>query len=354
MGLHIKKTHVKAFNILTCLILPSLVYSSDLPIHTITLKPKKVVSIKHTFMGVLKPLHESLIQARAEGTVSHIYVSDGEKVQKGDLLLDIADKNEQLKLDSAEANYKRALSNSGAQAFRFERVLKLYQSKSISESRYRTEKAKYDAAQSVLGVATSELNQAKLRKKHTHVKAPMSGIIYQKKVLLHSLVSEGTPLFVLSGIKAMKVTVPVPVQYRANLSPKMTVLVQNTHTKQSVTSTINTISPIANHRTRSVDIYINLKPIKGWYLGSSVKVVFTLQKKSAYIIPVKSIVYKRGGPDVFVIKQGYAVPHSIHILKINQNNAWVESAELNEGMIVASEGAERLYMNARVSIKNQR
>ena len=103
------------------------------------------------------------------------------------------------------------------------------------------EKAKYESVLASLKVAKSNLKEAENRFKDTEVKSPMDGVIDEKKVTLHSLVNIGTPLFVISDHKEVKVVVPVPLKYSAYLQRGKPVTIKGTSDEKSVKAEISNI-----------------------------------------------------------------------------------------------------------------
>lgn len=338
-----KKIKVSIILLFSAFILSN-VYAYSIPIKTLKLQEKDVV-LKQSFLGVIKPLDTAVVQSQVAGQVEDIRVSVGDKVKKGEILLEVHNHTEQLRLVNAEANHGKVLADYRAEEFDFLRAAKLYNNKVISESKLRQEEAKFKSIKETLKIAKANLKEAKIRFDQTKVKSPMNGVIYQKKVGLNSLVDIGTLLMIISSADYLKVVVPVPLKYVKYLEKDMPVVVTDLNNDVTKTAKLTNISPIANNETKSVEVFVVFQNEKNWYLGSTVFVSFPLKKERVFIVPTESIVYKEGPPELYFIKNNKAHSIKIALIKIDKDQAWVKGKDLRSGMVVATKGAVNLSNN---------
>src|SRR5688572_22135854 len=141
--------------------------------------------------GRIQPVIQVIISPEVAGEITALPVKEGDRVKKGDLLVQIKPDNYQASRNSAEASYKSALGNKTlAQAeldraeAEFKRHQELYRTKLVSDSVWLDFKTAFDVAKLRYTNADHQADQAKygLDKaiddlSKTTIVAPMDGTI---------------------------------------------------------------------------------------------------------------------------------------------------------------------------------
>ena len=150
---------------------------------------------KH-FAGQVKESADVNLGFKTAGQILKIYVKEGQHVGKGQLLAQLDDKDYQLGVRAAQAQYDQ-LKNE------VERLTKLYEKKSVSGNDY--EKATAGLKQVVVNL---ENNMNKVR--YTKLYAPQSGITQSVNFEVMEMVNAGTPVFNILYTQGMQVEVSIP------------------------------------------------------------------------------------------------------------------------------------------------
>ena len=192
----------------------------------------------HVFSGVAKAKNETKLSFKVAGSVSSVLVNLGDKVTKGQLIATINSSDYTIQSNqalsqkegflankqSAEANAKAAETQLINAQSTYDRVVKLYESNSVSLSEYQKAKAGIDAAKSQFEAATSQVNAANQQVNsanqqveaatnqvnYTRLTSPMDGIITAVQVESNEIVNAGMPIVVISSLGRPEVEVGVP------------------------------------------------------------------------------------------------------------------------------------------------
>lgn len=149
-----------------------------------------------SFLGTFEPARQNVIGSDANGKLVSIRFEEGDQVKQGQLLAKVDDEMLQLQLQNAEVGLEGQKNDDS----RYSNL-----AKENAVSGVQVEKTK-------LGVRSSELQKKQIQKqiRSTSITAPYSGVITRKMVDLGSFIGQGTPLFELTDISSLKLTVNVP------------------------------------------------------------------------------------------------------------------------------------------------
>ncbi|AHE68036.1 efflux RND transporter periplasmic adaptor subunit [Legionella oakridgensis] len=326
-------------------------YSNPIAV-TATVLSSSEKTYTESFLGVIQPKEMALVQAKTSGQIKEIYFYPGDEVKKNEILLQIDKTNDQIKLDIAEEMYSKALVAFNTETFNFKRAESLYANKAIPESEFKAQKLEYQSALSALNNAKSNLELAKLNLSYTSVTSPISGKISEKKVLAHSVVEIGTPLYVITSTQKLIAVIPIPESLRSKLSSGLTTIITNQAAHESISAKIRGIDPISNEKNHSVNVYIDFDNPGTWYPGNTVSAKFRLSIEKGFSVPQESIVYHNGFPEIYVINQNKANALKVKETIMKGSTVWIQGP-LKNGMTIAVSGAANLYDGATVTIVNQ-
>ena len=115
------------------------------------------------YPGKVKAAEDASLSFRVSGTIRRIYVKDGARVRKGQLLADLDPTDYQIQLDATEAEYLQVKSEA-------ERVMALYKDGGTTPA--ANDKAEYGLKQ-----ITAKYNHHKDQLSYTRLCAPFDGYI---------------------------------------------------------------------------------------------------------------------------------------------------------------------------------
>ena len=228
------------------------------------------------------------------GKLTGIFFKEGNKVQKGDLLIKINDADLQAQLHKNDLDSKLAQE-------RLKRNEKLLQMKGISEQEYE------ELQNTVAGLAAErDVLNAQIAK--TEIRAPFNGLIGLKTVSEGSYVTSQTMIASLQQTDPVKIDFSIPEKY-AGLVKKGDQIVFTTGSgSTSYNGAIYAIEPKVDEQTRTIQIRALCPNAKAEILpGAFARITLELQKMDhVLMIPTESIVPVLKGKQVYVCRDGMA------------------------------------------------
>jgi membrane fusion protein, multidrug efflux system len=299
------------------------------------------VSIPVHTTGTLVPTEELKLSFKTGGIVAKIFVREGDKVRKGDLLaslnlLEINANAEQAKIgyDKSFRDYTRA-----------ENLLK----------EGATTLEKKQNAETAMNIAKNSLEIAQFNLRHSKIEAPDNGIIMKQFVKENELVSSGYPVFLFgySG-KYWKIEAGLADRDMIKINPGDSAeVIFDAYPGVRFSALVDQIGEMSNPYTGTYETELTLKDT-GYRLASGFVAsadIFPSVKKSFTMVPVGSIVEADGlhGYIFIVNSELKARKIYVEIALISGTRAAVTG--IPEGVTeIVSEGAAYLHDGAEVEI----
>lgn len=307
---------------------------------------KEIYQPSLEFTGSFKPHREANLSAVLPGRVEKIFFAEGEKVNQGDLIVQMAGE----KLTQAKMEYQALKKDYG-------RIKRLFEKNSISEQKYDHVKAQYEA---------KKANYEMIRK-NTEIRAPFSG------TLVETMIQEGESFIVLNpGIKpgyshangvvrlmqldSLKIEIQVNEKQLPRISKGQKAKITTAaYPGKTFHAAVTKISPIVNMSSRTVAVTLELaNPDKQLKPGMFCYVNIMLPQREAVFVPQDAIYRQPGtGNDyLFVVKSGGQVARQpIERLDTHENRVAIEGVEAGETIVV--EGKSGLQSGSLVRVANK-
>jgi membrane fusion protein (multidrug efflux system) len=139
------------------------------------------------------------IKSETEGTVQEIQFKEGQRVEKGDLLLQLDETKFSTALAEAESNYKLSEAN-------FDRAKQLFKDRLISQQ-------DYDQAAAMFNLNQATVDRRKRELKDARIYAPFSGVTGNRNISPGQVISKNTTLAWLVDLDPVKVEINVPERF---------------------------------------------------------------------------------------------------------------------------------------------
>ena len=243
---------------------------------------KKDTSITKEYVSQIHSIQHIELRAQERGYLEKIYVDEGQRVTKGQLLFKIMPK-------LYEAEMQKAQAEADFAEIEYKNTKRLADSKVVAQNELAMAKAKLDKAK-------AELSLTRVHLQFTEIRAPFDGIIDRFHVRLGSLVDEGDLLTNLSDNSKMWVYYNVPeaeyLDYKAKLQteskPKVSLLMANNRLFD-YTGVVETIEGEFNNETGNIAFRATFPNSKGLLRhGETGNVEMEVPLKNAVLIPQKA------------------------------------------------------------------
>ncbi|HYY52907.1 MAG TPA: efflux RND transporter periplasmic adaptor subunit [Myxococcales bacterium] len=265
-------------------------------------------------------------------------VQEGDRVAKGMELAALRKDDYAQKLDEANAALAEAIASYHQAKVDGERAARLFASQSISAAEADAAKAKADTAQARAEGARVRLEQARTAFGDTSLRAPMSGIVLERRVEIGTLASAGMVAVSIADIDTVKATFGVPdtVVHTLKMGTPQTVLLE-AFRGQSFTGRISRIASAADSKSRIFEVEVEignprheLKP----GMVASLELSLDPDARPQVLLPLSAIVRApSGGAEyaVFVV-EGEAGKSSARIRPIKLGDLQGNRIAVREGL----------------------
>jgi len=307
------------------------------PVRAVRAKIAPAVDIARA-VGSLRADESVMIRPEIAGRVARIAFAEGQRVQRGELLV---------ALDDAE--YRALVASSATQAKldgqRLARAEDLYKKKFISSQALDEQRANYARA-----LAKQREDEAKLAK--TQVYAPFSGVAGLRQVSEGAFVSAGTDIARLDKIDVIKLDFRVPEVYLGRLATGQPLrVVVDAYPDAQFGGQIYAIEPAIDEQTRTVLVRARVgNPELQLRPGMFARVNLQLGvREQAVWLPEEAIVPRGRESYVFRVVDGKAEQ-----VQVRTGARKVGEVEIVDGIaagdLVVTEGNHRLRPGAAVAV----
>jgi len=312
--------------------------SKSRPSLTVTVQPVSSKSFPKTLSvsGSLAAWDELPIAAEASGLrIENIYVDEGDRVRKGQVLATLNDRLLKAQMNQSEARVSKAKSVirqqqaaiREAEALKteadrnFKRYDNLVREGAISQQEAQsrgtsaaTTQARVDSARQSLSVAQSDLMAAqadleefKARMLQTKILAPDDGFISTRQAKLGSVTSgaAGSSSALFTMVRDSRIELNAEVSeldlpgIRAGQAVSIT---SDADPSKRYTGRVREIAPVVDAQTRIGLVRISLPPNAELRPGMFVRGTLSLGSAPALVVPETALLFKEGRPFVFVLK----------------------------------------------------
>lgn len=285
-----------------------------------------------------------LLNAEFAGTLQQVYVTEGQKVSKGQMLAKIDDGGLSQQLAQLEVQANLAKTT-------FERQQNLWNQKIGSEIQYLQAKTNYEAQAKAVSQMKSQLAK-------TVIRAPFSGTIDDVITEKGSVVAPGAPVMRIVSLNNMYLEAEVPEKYIKSITKGSDVIVDFPILGTSLETTISQASSYINPGNRSFKIQINI-PNKDGQIKPNLTGKIRIKDYSnpkVITVPISIISENAEGEQYLYIVENIAKDNSATAKKLIVTTGKTQGNEIeilkgiNDGDQIIKEGARSVKDGQKVSI----
>lgn len=300
------------------------------------------ISSNYATTAVLEAKEEAFVVARASGIIEHIYVEEGDYVEKGQVLAQLEPQRYKLSLNRAKADL-RGIEKELA------KIDKVYNKKLVSDDTFDKLTAQYESAQATLSLAELDL-------KETTIVAPISGFIAERNAKVGNLTEsfQRERMFHIVQQKELYGIVHLPEKElpKVHKEQKATLLMTALG-DSNVTAFVERISPVIDAKTGTFKVTLrvpNADNLLKAGMFAQVKLNYDTHH-NATLLPRKALLAIDDKVNVFIINEGKA--HKVAVEIGYQDGDFVEIIKgLNGDEQVVVTGHQNLKDLAPVEIVN--
>ncbi len=252
-------------------------------------------------LGTARANEQVLLTTKYSDMVEAIFFQDGQKVKRGDTLVQLNNQEEAAKVKELEAN----LEESEVQLNRLQDLLRKH---ATSDSLVDQQEAKTKAIDAQLLSARIKLNELT-------IKAPFDGILGFRQISVGAFIVPGDVITSLDDLSRIKVDFTIPERFLTTIAAKQDITATSVaYDKELFHGQITSITPRIDPITRTFKVRAeianaDLKLRPGMLLNVNIlRLVDTvLQVPESAVLPIEEKHY------VFVIKNGTAIRKAVKV-----------------------------------------
>jgi len=331
-----------------------------MPVTTYTVT-KEEVTTTDKYPGVVVALNEVELRAEVGGYITAIYITDGQKVTKGQRLYEIDRTNYQAAYNSAKANLEMATANQSKAQKDAERYTNLAEKDAIAKQRVDYALTDLANASSQVAAAQANLATAQANLNRSIITSPLTGTIGISQVKLGALISPGTTL-----LNTVSTNDPMAVDISVNQRDIQRFLELQKNPGQSISDSVFSIEQNGNEYalngkivavdravdpgTGTIKVRISYPNPSGVLVSGMTCNVKVLNRapEPQIIIPHKAVSEQLGKYSVYVVGDSSKVEQRMVELGSEVKDRIVIREGLKEGEVIVSDGIMKLRPGAVV------
>ena len=293
--------------------------------------------------GNVEAFYTASIHAQVSGYVQEWRKDIGAKVRQGDVLAVIDTPELDQSITVAESELARAKANLALAKVTAERWNSLRASAAVSQQAADEKTADARARAAEVDAAAASLDRLKAQKAFAKIVAPFDGVVTARNIDVGSLVradaASGTELFAVSDVHKMRIYVPVPETYAAEMKDGMKATLDlPEYPDRKFDATIDTNSHGIDQKSRTLLVELIADNKDGaLFPGAFARVHFQIPPDTdAVLVPASALIYRDNEIQVGVVGPDNRVRlQKVQIARDLGTKVEITSGLSNDAQIVA-------------------
>jgi RND family efflux transporter MFP subunit len=316
---------------------------------------RKPVPVDVDAIGTVTPISSVALKSRVETTIVSVHFEDGAKVNQGDLLFTLDARQIDAQIEQAEGMLARDQAQLEGAQRDVRRYSDLIGKGATTQVNLDNAKTQADILIGTIKADQSALDNLKVQKSYTTIRAPFSGRISAANVKVGNFVrpADTAPLAVINQMAPVYVTFAIPQRVLVDLREAMAV------GESSVVATIpghqqseqGKVAMVEN----SVDSTTGMVTVRGimnneretLWPGILVATKLIIRTENSVVVPTVAVQRSQNGNYVFVVKDGVAKVQPVKVDRTFQGTSVIAEG-LSGGENVVVDGQLLLSDGSRV------
>jgi membrane fusion protein (multidrug efflux system) len=292
--------------------------------------------------ATLEAEEETQVVAKVGGVVREILVEEGDYVNAGRVLAKLDDEKLAVQVERARANLQNLEKE-------FARSEELFNGSMISAQEFQKVKYDYDRQK-------AEYDLARLDLEYTAIRAPISGVVAERRIKVGNMVLANQATFSITGMDPLLAVLHVPERQLGKLKVGHSATLEvDAIAGEKFAGRIDRISPVVDPATGTVKVTVevhnrarDLKP--GMF--ARVNIVHDVHTNTI-LVPKEAIIAEDRESCVFVVRDSTAYRHTVETGYVNSTHIEVVSG-VDEGDTVVTIGKGGLKDSTKVEMVSDR
>jgi RND family efflux transporter MFP subunit len=322
---------------------------------------RKPVPVDVDSIGTVTPISSVALKSRLETTIVAVHFEDGAKVNEGDLLFTLDSRQIDAQIEQAEGMLAKDQAQLEGAQRDLRRFNDLIGKGATTQVNVDNAKTQADILIGTIKADQAALDNLKVQKSYTSIRAPFSGRISAANVKIGNFVrpADTAPLAVINQMAPVYVTFAIPQRVLVDLREAM------------ASGSSKVIATIPGHQTsedgkvamveNSVDSTTGMVTVRGvmdnanetLWPGILVATRLTIRTENAVVLPTVAVQRSQTGNFVFVVKDGVAKVQPVKVDRTFQGQSVITEG-LSGGENVVVDGQLLLSDGTRVEPRTRK
>jgi len=251
--------------------------------------------------GVVEAVKQTTLGAQVAGRIVELNVKAGDSVRAGQVLARIDARTADQAVAASLSQVAEAEANLANAKRKHQRNVDLLAQKFVSQAAVDQSEAEYKAAQAQLAAVKANSGQAVAAQTFNTITAPYAGVIGATQAELGDMAQPGRPLVTVFDPRDLRVTATLPQAALPRLKLTEPVRVEIASLGKSVTATKVTVIPVADARTHTTRIRLDLPAAEGVLPGQFARARFVTGGARALAVPATAVLRRGEVTAIYVV-----------------------------------------------------
>ncbi len=252
--------------------------------------------------GVVEAIRQATLGAQVSGRIVELPVKAGDAVRAGQVLARIDRSTADTLVAASRSQIAEAEANLANAKRRFERNRELLAQKFVSQAALDQAEAEYKAARAQVATMQANAEQAVAARSFTTIVAPYAGVVGETHVLVGDMAQPGRAIVTVFDPRELRVTATVPQAALARLNLERPTRIEVAALDATLLSVRATVIPLADARTHTTRIRLDLPPATGLLPGQFARAYFVVGSTRAIAIPSTALLRRGEVTAVYVVE----------------------------------------------------
>lgn len=305
------------------------------------------------FSGSLDPEWQAQVAAKVDGRLEKVYVHEGDRVEKGQVLAILEQMDTDANLLSAKGSYLDAQTSLRKAETDLARYEKLYATGAVSQQVVDDYRFARDNAAAKLEAARGSLQGMESKAAGTVVTAPADGIVAKRFYQEGYYAKAGTPLFAIADISMLKTTIHIPEgQVTGVRVGNEADIALPAYPGKKLVGKITRIAPVADLPAHTFAAEVSVDNSEGLLAGVYANVSLIGEPREQVLtIPMHAIVMRDDQQTVFVADAQGVVQRRVLTLGYSDDKVAEVLSGLDEKDTIVVEGHNKLREGSRINLE---
>ncbi|MFH1419303.1 MAG: efflux RND transporter periplasmic adaptor subunit [Planctomycetota bacterium] len=278
------------------------------PLENTPLATARTIRIRRTesCVGTIGAVHEVSVASRLLARVLDVRVIAGQRVNKGDILVQLDDEDLAARMEQAQAAAAGARAARDQARIDYDRIKRLVEQQAASKTEWDRIQTGVKSAEAELARTEQVVNEAQTVLGYATIGSPITGVVVDKKVEAGDTITPGQVLLTLYDPTRMQLVASVRESLTRRLVVGQTVEVHVDALDKTCEGQVSEIVPKAESASRSFSVKVTGPCPPGIYSGMFGRLLLPLDQEDVLVVP-RAALRRIGQLDVVEVADGHVL-----------------------------------------------